>query len=251
VPHATKESSSNFEQQQRFQLRTSRQEQTNEDPLVTWREMKQPASESSLSPAYNVINDALTKRSRYEQGEANYQRMIAADIDALGPNHPSVANDLTGLAQLYISQERFAEAEPLLQRALSIYQQSYGANNLLSINTLSALATAESQTGHVDKAIDLYRTALSSAQRSLGPNSMDTARILNGLAHLYYQQGKLQESCTLYKWAVASTEASIGKDDPLLAACLKDYAQVLRSLGRDTDATVAETRAEQILANAK
>jgi len=242
---------SHFEQQQKFQLSTSRQDQTNEDPMIISRQMKQPTTDSSLSPAYNVIDDALTKRSRYGLGESGYQKMIAADIDSLGPNHPSVANDLNGLAQFYMSQERYAEAEPLLQKAVAIYKQAYGSNNLLTIHAIAALATTEMQTGHFDKASELYRTDLNTAQAALGPNSLETARILNGLAYLYLHQGRLEESCTFYKWAVASTEAAVGKDDPLLAACLKDYAQVLRSLGRNADALAAENRADQILATAK
>jgi hypothetical protein len=41
----------------------------------------------------------------------------------------------------------------------------------------------------------------------------------------------------------------LGQKDPLLAACLKDYAQVLRGLGRTAEATAVESRAEGILAH--
>ncbi len=87
--------------------------------------------------------------------------MIAIDIDALGPSHPSVANDLNGLAQLYIAQKRFKEAQPLLIRALSIYDQMYGTNNLLTVNTRASLASVELQLGTSDKAAELFRNALS------------------------------------------------------------------------------------------
>jgi hypothetical protein len=64
---------------------------------------------------------------------------------------------------------------------------------------------------------------------------------------LYFHQGQLEKACTFYEWAVASTERAVGKTDPLLAACLKDYAQVLRRLGKTESASAAELRAGQIL----
>jgi hypothetical protein len=80
---------------------------------------------------------------------------------------------------------------------------------------------------------------------------LETARILNELAYLYYHQGKLQESRTFYAWAAASTEAAVGQKSPMLAACLKDYANVLRSLGQTSDATTLESRADGILESTK
>src|SRR5205823_8914253 len=151
----------------------------------------------------------------YEKGEGYYQRMIAIDINALGPHHPSVANDITGLAQLYLKQKRYAAAAPLLERALGIYDQVYGMNNLLSVNTCVALAGAEFRIGNVDTAADLYRRALSQQQSVLKPNSLETARILNEQAYLFFRQGKSQDALTFYQWALASTEGAVGKDDPL------------------------------------
>lgn len=240
-----------WQQQSRFQLNASRQSQSDEDPQVVLRGMEKPESTASLSPAYKVLNDSLFKQNRYEKGESYYQRMIAVDTNALGPNHPSLANDLTGLAQLYIARQRYAEAEPLLIRALPIYEKTYGADTLLTINTRATLASVEFHLGKVEQAAELYRTALNSGQSALGPNSLETARILNDLAYLYFHQGKLQEACTFYEWALASTEGAVGQRDPLVAACLKDYAQVLRSLGKTSEATAIEERAEKIVANAK
>ena len=57
----------------------------------------------------------------------------------------------------------------------------------------------------------------------------------------------MQEAQTYYKWAIASTEAAVGADNPLLAACLKDYAKVLKSLGDTTEAAAVELRATGIL----
>ena len=242
---------SQFQIASQNQLSTTRQTQTDANTAVALRGLIDPVSDRTLAPAYKVLSDSIFKQNRYQKGEAYYQRMIAIDIDALGPSHPSVANDLNGLAQLYIADKRYKEAQPLLIRALSIYDQTYGTNNLLTINTRASLASVELQLGNSDKAAELFRNALTTGKSALGPNSIETAKILNDLAYSNYKQGKLEEARTFYEWAIASTEGAVGEKDALLAACLRDYAQVLRSLGRINDATEAERRAAKILAEAK
>ncbi len=247
----TASSQSQFQIASQNQLATSRQGQTDANSAVALRGLIDPTSDRTLAPAYKVLSDSIFKQNRFEKGETYYQRMIAIDIDALGPNHPSVANDLNGLAQLYIAQQRYKEAQPLLIRALPIYEQVYGSNNLLTVNTRASLASVELQLGNSDKAAELFRNALTQGKTALGPNSIETARILNNLAYSKYKQGNLDEARTFYEWAIASTEGAVGDKDTLLAACLRDYAQVLRSLGRVQDATAAESRAAKILAEAK
>jgi len=233
------------------QLTASRQAQADANTNIALRGLIDPASDKTLAPAYKVLSDSIFKQNRFEKGESYYQRMIAIDVDSLGPNHPSLANDLNGLAQLYIAQKRYKEAQPLLIRALGIYDQTHGSNNLLTINTRASLASVELQLGNSAKAAELYRNALTQGGAALGPNSLETAKILNDLAYAKYKQGKLEEARTFYEWAIASTEGAVGDKDTLLAACLRDYAQVLRSLGRVDDATEAESRAAKILAESK
>lgn len=242
---------SQWQKQNKFQLKAMRQSDTDENREVALRGLPLSKTGKALNPAYEVVNDTIFNQARYERDEAQYKRKIAIDIDALGPSHPSVANDLNSLAQLYISKENFEEAKPLLTKALAIYSSTYGFNNVLSINTLSSLAKVEFRLGQYEEAAKHYREALSYGQKVFGPNSLETAKILNGLAYLYYYQGKLDESLTFYKWAISSTEGALGESNPLLAACLKDYARVLRRVGQGTKADQMEVRASSILAKAK
>ena len=46
--------------------------------------------------------------------------------NALGPDHPDVAQNLNNLAMLYDSQGLYEEAEPLYQRALAIREKALG-----------------------------------------------------------------------------------------------------------------------------
>ena len=62
-------------------------------------------------------------QARYQEAEPLYERAIAIDEKALGPEHPTVATMLNNLALLYNAQGRDAEAETLRGRASAIVQQ--------------------------------------------------------------------------------------------------------------------------------
>lgn len=240
---------SDFQKQSAFKLNAQTQAESDMDPQIVLRGVANPTSDASLAPVFKTMNETIFKQTHLIKGEEYYERKIAIDIKALGAEHPSVANDMTGLAVLYLARQNYGPAKDLLQRSLPIYKSNYGEGNILTINTQVSLATAEFHLGNTDRAAELYRNALSHGQSSLGPNSLETARILNDLGYLYFTQGKLQESCTFYEWALASTESAVGQKDPLLAACLKDYAKVLRGLGRNSEALAIETRATAISPN--
>jgi tetratricopeptide (TPR) repeat protein len=246
---ATKESApSAWQHQMSVRSSLAKQTQANEDPTVLLRGIAQPSNSSKLSPIYNTMTDTFYDQSHYAQGEPLYKRMIAIDVEALGPNHPAVADDLSGLALLYIAQHRYQEAEPLLTRALSIYEGAYGNDNKLVIKTRTTLASVYNHLKNPDQAAGLYQKALIEGRKTLGPNNLETAQILNELAFLYFRQGKLEDASTFYQWAIASTEAAAGPESPLLAACLNDYAHVLKNLGRSTEADQMSERAKSILA---
>ncbi|NJL73107.1 MAG: tetratricopeptide repeat protein [Candidatus Competibacteraceae bacterium] len=206
-------STSAFQQETAFKLKASTQGQVSEDPQVILRGIAAPtvqASQKVMAPVYKTMNETIFNQSHFERGEAYYERKIAIDLQALGGEHPSLANDLSGLAVFYISKQQYEKARPLLLRALPIYEKAYGQDNILTVNTRASLASVEFHLGNTELASSLYKRALSQGQ-SLSPNSLETARILNDLAYLYFQRGKLQDSCTFYEWALASTEAPSGK----------------------------------------
>ena len=237
-----------WQRQQSIQSSSTRAAQNNEEQLVLRRGPGEPLTGSTLEPAYRIMNDVFAKQHAYTQEEERFQRMIAIDVSTLGPNHPTVANDLYGLVLLYISQHRYADAKPLLERALTIYHSVYGNDSLLVKTARTTLASVLNELGDTDKAAALYREAACQGQIVLKPTSMDTAQTLNELAFLYYSEGKLEDACTVYQWALSSTEAAAGKDSPLVASCLNDYAKVLRALGRTQEADQMQARAMTISA---
>jgi tetratricopeptide (TPR) repeat protein len=75
----------------------------------------------------------LDATNRRAEAEPLFRRALAIREKSLGPDHPSVANSLTNLANLLYVSNRRAEAEPLFRRALAICEKSYGADHPLSV----------------------------------------------------------------------------------------------------------------------
>jgi tetratricopeptide (TPR) repeat protein len=67
-------------------------------------------------------------QGRYAEAEPLYQRSLAIREQALGAEHPDVAQSLNNLAELYRAQGRYAEAEPLYARSLAIEQSPKKSN---------------------------------------------------------------------------------------------------------------------------
>ena len=74
----------------------------------------------------NATALALLHAGQYAQAEPLFTRALAVREQALGPEHPDVAQSLNNLAWLYYSQGEYAKAEPLYQRALAMREQALG-----------------------------------------------------------------------------------------------------------------------------
>ncbi len=199
---------------------------------------------SGISPDKKYLDFAALEDIN-RQRVAFYERMIAADIDSLGPDHPSVARDLNGLASIYLTQHNYAEAKPLLMRALVIYEKAYLADSSpakqtrLLIQLISAEqdpATAAIDTSYVDSLPRIPAAA----------QKLEVSLRLNDLAFMLYRQGKVPTALQVYYWALASTANSTGDSSILAAASMADMSRALRSAGRNAEAAKLEGNAGAI-----
>ena len=210
-----------------------------------------------LASSFNkeLLKDDLAKMQRSDKiantktrGVDFYERMIAIDIKSLGPDHPSVARDLKGLAAIYIGQSKYDQALPPLQRARQIYASTYGADDAAtaSLQQIIDMVEATSAQNLTNKANPLDLTRPDSQWPSLPRNAktLDLAQHLIDYAFISYCQGRLPEASRAYAWAVVALDASIGQDNLLFASCLKDYKKVLLGLGyRPDDRRLSEISA--------
>jgi len=186
-------------------------------------------------------HDFVAAEAIGQQKIAFYERMIAVDIKSLGPEHPSVARDLSGLGAVYMAAGRYQDAKIVFMRALKIYETVYGGDALLvkRTRTMLELVTENqiaAQTG--DSAGTNFIAAM--PPMPLAAQKLNIAISLNYLAALSYSLGRVEDAEKIYAWSVADTYYTTGERSLLLAAGLKDYARVLRTGGNAADAARAE-----------
>jgi len=202
---------------------------------------------AALSPSAASPEKVEAGSLQRGQGIDYYERMVAIDTKTLGPNHPSVARDLKGLAAIYVSQHRYAEARPLLERAVSIYQSVYSADDL-SIKHLKILLRLINDEPDTRGGASPF--VADAAKIPLQAQTFEVAQRLNELAFMSYCQGKLDDARAAYAWALASTDDATGSKSVFVAACLQDYLQVMRSSGKAEEADKMQALAKSILADA-
>jgi tetratricopeptide (TPR) repeat protein len=195
------------------------------EKLLDAQQKNTTAIAASSTPSKDVTLARINK-----QREEFYERMIATDLDSLGPNHPSTARDLTGLAYIYISEKRVSEARPLLERALSIYKNAYGAYPLMVKRAETMLSVIDSSSAvSLENSRDVSEILASLKPVPIGVQKMDVALRLNYLALLYYSSGNLEQAAKIYAWALPATANACGDRSAITASCLYDYARLLRS----------------------
>jgi tetratricopeptide (TPR) repeat protein len=190
-----------------------------------------PLSLNSLVKLYDGDSDALG------QAEPLFNRELAADENALGPEHRDVAHRLQKLADIYRSLGRYAEARPLFERALGIFEKVYGPDHPIVAFVLNYLAAMDRSEGEFAEAELNCNRALAIIEAVFPADHPCIPPTISNLAALRYQQRKYPEAERLYRRAAAIWEKnSMGVYHLELAANLNNLATVYRELGRFTEA---------------
>ena len=84
-------------------------------------------SDVILAATLNNQAERYKEEGRYADAKPLYKRALAIRQEALGPDHPDVAQSLNNLADLYSAQGRHADAEPLYKRALASTPEQKGS----------------------------------------------------------------------------------------------------------------------------
>ena len=192
---------------------------------------------------FNQVGLLLTTKARYAEAEPLYRRALKIDEARYGPDHPTIAIRLSGLAVVLHDTNRLAEAEQLFRRALEIDEASYGPDHpdvAIDISNLAGLLRA---TNRLAEAEPLYRRALAVGEATLGPDHPKVATRLANLAELFRYTNRLTHAEPLYRRALEINEASYGPDHPVVATNLNNLAELLRTTNRLVDAEPLYRRA--------
>ena len=196
-----------------------------------------------LAYLLSVLGHFVWTQGRYRQALIYETRALAIGEAALGPDHPTVAGYLNGLASSLRDLGRAGEAEPLQRRALAIGEAALGPDHPHVAAYLANLALTLRDLGRAGEAEPLQRRALDIGEAALGPDHPTVAAYLDSLASSLRDLGRTGEAEPLQRRALAIGEAALGPDHPTVAAYLDSLAGSLRDLGRAGEAEPLQRRA--------
>jgi tetratricopeptide (TPR) repeat protein len=173
------------------------------------------------------------------------REQLVDDIDAeLGPEHPDVAVNLHGLADVLQNQGRHREAEHMLRRALAIREKALGPEHPDVASSLNELAACVAYpAGKHAEAEEMLRRALNIQEKALGPEHAGVASSLSFVAIVLAKQGKTDEAERLARRAVDIAEKTLGTEHVGTAWMLNCLGLVLGAQGKYADAEHLHRRA--------
>ncbi len=170
--------------------------------------------------------DRLWRANKYDEARPLIERSLEMREQALGTEHPDVAQSLNRLATIYSGKGDDAKAEPLHQRALVIWEKALGPDHPDVSVSLNNLARLYRDKGDFAKAESLYQRALAIREKALGLDHTNVADVLNRLGDLYRRKGDFAKAEPLYQRALAIREKALGTEHPDVAGSLINLANL-------------------------
>lgn len=168
--------------------------------------------------------DLLFRAGQNDEAQAVIERVLEIRERVLGPEHPSVASALNGLATIYYTKAEISKVEPLLLRSLSIREKALGPDH-------PSVAVVLTNLGFFYKNLDDYAKALPSLQRALeikekafGPDHPEVARALRNLALIYLDRAEPAKAQTILQRVLAICKKSAALEIDFVAEILKNLA---------------------------
>ncbi len=150
------------------------------------------ADSEDVAVIYHNIGGIEHAAGRYQHAEGPARLGVTIREKLLGPDHPSVAEDVAALAAILDGQERFAESEPMYERVLPLFR-ARRAHYDVAVN-LHNLAAAHAAQHKFASAQKMYREAEKLKQKLLGDDHPDTALTAYGMGVLARARGDHDEA---------------------------------------------------------
>ena len=197
-----------------------------------------------------VLNNlGLLYLNQNKPGKA--EPMLSTAVELLGVLSPSEPETyiraLTNLASAHGAQGRDADAYRVYDKALETARRHFGPAHKEIAPILNNLACIHFDRGEYETAEELLRDAMKLYVEAFGPGHALVGGVLGNLASVSFKQKQYERSEQLYKDALAILTKTYGYEHPETARAMRDYAGVVRKLGRRKEAVAMERRADSFL----
>jgi len=122
----------------------------------------------SIARDWLHLGRALVDERRFRRADAAFKRAIVIRENALGPEHPELAEALTARADGWAAAKKFVDAERAYQRAATILLRGHGPDGPALLRTANGLAHLYYERAVYDEADRLLADLLRSHERVYG-----------------------------------------------------------------------------------
>ena len=221
-------------------------------PLLAWqphlRAVAEAAATAGSAGAGGLCNELgahLHMVADFAGARAAFERALAIDETAFGPDHPTVAIRVNNLGTVLRDQGDLAGARAAFERALAIDEAAFGPdhpNVAIRVNNLGRVLEDQ---GDLAGGRAAYERALAIDETAFGPEHPNVAIRINNLGSVLQDQGDLARARAAYERALAIFEKAFGPEHPNMAIGVNNLGGVLRAEG---DLAGARTALERALA---
>jgi tetratricopeptide (TPR) repeat protein len=166
---------------------------------------------------------------------------------ALGDNHPEVAETLFALGDTSLAQKDFRTSEERYRRALEILEEHYGSHDIRTARGWTALAGLYEKKQQWSRARPLLGRAVESVEAVLGPTHLEVADLLVKTAEVYLVSGAWDEVAGPLERALEIRTEKLGESHPSVARALKLKGDLALTMGDVAGARRLFSKADQIV----
>jgi len=148
-----------------------------------------------------------------------------------GPDHPSVAVILNGIAVILSMQYKKREALHLYGRVRAIREQQLGSDHPKVAAVLTNMGLLNYQLGGEDEAFDLYKKALKIYELANDRSDPEAANMHNNLGLMYRERGEYGAALDHYLKALEIIDRWYEADSPTREAVIKNIDEVKYEMG--------------------
>ncbi len=183
----------------------------------------------ALAEARDLLDEAASLQGQRKSSDAIpfVERALSLQENAVGAEHPIIAQSLNKLASLYNDKLDYAMAEQLYQRAIAIQEKALRPDHPDLADSLMNFAELHSNNRAYDKADPLYRRAIAIREKALGPEHLLVVVSLHKLAFMLHRnKGDYASAEPLYQRSLAILEKVQGPDSLNVAQMLTNLADL-------------------------
>ena len=198
-------------------------------------------SGARTSRAEGLLRQGLNcdQRGDYDAAMAKYGEALKVYKEALGGDHPLVAQALNNMADVKLNQGDVDGSEALYGEALRIRSAVLGEDHPEVASTLMGIANARQTKGDFDGAERLYDRALAIADAAAkGEASAAASDILYNMGVLMLAQGRLKGAKPFLSRALKQRREVYGEEHP--------QTRVVKAICEDLDGSEFEGSAERM-----